>query len=432
MAPDQDHVISPDQLQVGVYVYLDLSWMNHPFSFNNFKIRTEEQLLTIRRLGLQKVRWDPSRSDVSPLTETELPATESPLVAAEAGITSAPTSVDAALMAAKQVRIQRLAEQRENVARVEAAFTSAVAVAKSLHQTIGSKPEATLIEAGKLMSKLVDELLAAPEVAIQVMSEKPGVDETYYHPLNVSVLSMILGRELRLPADVIKMIGLGAIFHDMGLAELPPHVVSQRESLTKSERELRERHCRYGFELGRKAGLPAAALNVILQHHESFDGGGYPQKLKGESIDVPARLVAIVNVYDNLCNPPNVAQALTPHEALSAMYAQKRNWFDPKLLLVFIRFMGVYPPGTVVALSNDAIGLVIKVNSSRPLKPTLIVYDAEIPKSEALLLDLEDEPDINITRSIKPGLLSPAVFEYLSPRKRVNYYFDTANPKPDA
>lgn len=424
----QDHVISPDQLQVGVYVYLDLGWMNHPFSFNNFKIRTEEQLVTIRQLGLSRVRWDPARSDVNPLAKAESPATEADLAATIAS----PASVDANLMAAKQARIQRLAEQRENLARVEAAFTNAAAVAKSLNRTIGSKPEATLIEAGQLMSKLVDELLAAPEVAIQVMSEKPGVDETYYHPLNVSVLSMILGRELKLPADVIKTIGLGAIFHDMGLAELPPRVVSQREALTKSERELRERHCRYGFELGQKAGLPPAALNVILQHHENFDGSGYPQKLRGESIDLPARLVAIVNVYDNLCNPPHVAQALTPHEALSAMYAQMRNWFDPKLLLVFIRFMGVYPPGTVVALSNDAIGLIIKVNSSRPLKPTLIVYDAEIPKGEALLLDLEDEPDINITRSIKPALLSPAVFDYLSPRKRVNYYFDAANPKSDA
>jgi HD-GYP domain-containing protein (c-di-GMP phosphodiesterase class II) len=229
---------------------------------------------------------------------------------------------------------------------------------------------------------------------------------------------------LKLPAELVRMVGMGALFHDIGLNEIPARLHGSPGTLTKAEREFRELHCQYGFDLGKKVGLPPAALNIIVQHHEHFDGSGYPKKLKGDAIDLLARLVAVVNAYDNLCNPANIAQALTPHEALSQIFAQQRNRFDPRLLQAFIRFMGVYPPGTVVGLSNEELGLVIKTSSARPLKPTLIMYDAAIPRHEAVILNLDEEPDINISRAIRPGQLPPAVFDYLSPRRRVSYYFD--------
>ncbi len=295
---------------------------------------------------------------------------------------------------------------------------------RSIGKTLYSQPEKTIADAGKLVGDTVDALLLAPDLAIQIMAEKPGSENVYLHSLNVSVLAMTVARELKLPADFIKQVGIGALFHDIGLKEVPSKILNQSGTLSKPEREFREMHCAYGLEAGKKAGLPQTALNVILQHHEHFDGSGYPRKLKDDAIDPMARLIALVNAYDNLCNPVNIAQALTPHEALSLMFSKQRTLFDPKLLQAFIRFMGVYPPGTVVALSNEALGLVIKVNATRALKPTVIVYDADIPKSEALILDLADEPDINISRAIRPAQLPPAVFDYLSPRRRVSYYFD--------
>ena len=74
MAAEKENSISVDQLQVGVYVYLDVGWMDHPFSFNNFKIRDEAQIRTIRELGLKVVRWDPARSDLKPLGRGATPA----------------------------------------------------------------------------------------------------------------------------------------------------------------------------------------------------------------------------------------------------------------------------------------------------------------------------------------------------------------------
>ena len=426
MVQDKENVILVEQLQVGVYVYLDVGWMHHPFRFNNFKIRDEEQLATIRQLGLKTVRWDPARSDLKPLAKEEVAAAAAP-AAAQAPAPEAPPAVDpatAAIMAAKQARMRQLAEHREKIARTEQAFTKAANVVQGINKSIFSEPATTLQLVGQFIGEVAAELLSAPELAIQVMGSKPASEDVYFHALNVSVLAMILGRELKMPAEVVRMIGMGALFHDIGLNEIPARISGSPGNLSKAEREFRELHCQYGFDIGKKVGLPPAALNIILQHHEHFDGSGYPRKLKGEAIDLLARTVAVVNAYDNLCNPANVAQALTPHEALSQIFAQQRNRFDPRLLQAFIRFMGVYPPGTVVGLSNETLGLVIKTSSARPLKPTVILYDADVPKNEAVMLDLNEEPDVNISRAIRPGQLPPAVFDYLSPRRRVSYYFD--------
>lgn len=417
---DADQMIQIDQLQVGVYIYLDLGWINHPFSFNNFKIRTPEQLKAVKALGLEKIRWDPARSDAKPLplgtTPTPTPESSTPEPQADA--------TELHMMAAKRRRIQRLTEHREAIAEVEKAFTSASNVVRGINKNIYSQPEKTLAETGQLIQQIASALLQAPDLAIQVMAEKSGED-VYFHALNVSVLSMIVGRELALPPELVQALGLGGILHDIGLNDIPPRIAHGPDPLNKVEQDFRQQHCQYGYDLGKRIGISAPVLNIIFQHHEAFDGSGYPQGLKGTAIDSLARIISAVNIYDNLCNPPNIANALTPHEALSHLFAKMRNRFDPKVLQTFIRMMGVYPPGTVVQLSNEVIGLVIRINPAKPLRPTVIVYDPKIPKNEALMLDLEEEPDINISKAIRPSLLPSAVYDYLSPRRRVSYYFST-------
>ena len=161
------------------------------------------------------------------------------------------------------------------------------------------------------------------------------------------------------------------------------------------------------------------------------DGSGYPRKLKGDAINILARIVAISNYYDELCNPHNILDALTPHEALATMFAKLRTKFDAKLLQVFVRCLGVYPPGTVVQLSNGSIGMVVTINTAKPMKPMVMVYDAAIPKEEAILVDLEGESDVNISKAIRPAQLPREIYNYLSPRKQISYYFDASAPNKE-
>ncbi len=419
--PNKDK-LSMDQLQVGMYVHLDLKWFEHPFAFSHFKIKSEDQIQTLRKLGLHSVRFSAELSEVQPAPLQRVSAPESDAVAQPQASLAAELSP---AMVAKRAMMAQMQLRRQDAARIESAFVSTANTIRDIEKHIYSRPQETVQQASLLIKDIADSILSAPELAIHVMGDKMGDDDLYFHSLNVTMLSIMMARDLKLPADVASVLGLGALMHDIGLKEVPDKILLKTEALTQAERNFFEMHCQFGVDIGQRLRLPPGALAIIREHHELHDGSGYPAKLKGESINLLARVVVIANHYDELCNPPAIADALTPHEALSLMFAKCRGKFDPKLLQVFIRCLGVYPPGTIVQLSNGALGMVATVNTARPMKPVVTVYDADVPKEEAMLLDLEHETEFNITKAIRPAQVPREVYNYLSPRKRISYYFDS-------
>lgn len=417
--------ITMDQLQVGLYVNLDLKWFEHPFAFSHFKIKNEEQIKTLRSLGLKTVRYNPTLSDISPPPPASTPPpAESPDPEVQPSVSP--------VLEAKRAMMERIKAQREAAARIEKAFIDTAKAVHDIEKNVFSRPEETIRQAAQLVSQITDSILCAPELAIHVMGDKMGGEELYFHSLNVAMLSMMMARDIHLPQEVVNALGMGALFHDVGRKEIPDKVLLKTEPLTQAEQNLYQMHCQYGVDIAQRLKLPPPVQAIIRDHHETFDGSGYPQRLKGEAIGLLSRIVSIANYYDELCNPPNMGIALTPHEALSIMFAKLRAKFDPKLLQVFIRCLGVYPPGTIVQLSNGVIGMVATVNTAKPMKPMVVIYDANIPKDEAILVDMERETDLNIVKAIKPAQVPQEVYLYLSPRKRVSYYFDAGKPAQEA
>ena len=410
--------ISVDDLRIGLYVELDLKWFEHPFAFSAFRIRSEDQIRTLRSLGLKRVSYDPSRSEVPS-------AAVAPEPPADGGAGQAAL---ARSLEAKRALIERIRQQREAAARVAHAFVDTANTVRGIEKNLVAKPEETVKEAERLIDQIAESILSSPELAIHLMGDAQGGEELYFHSLNVAMLSLMMARDIKLPQEAVSSLGMGALFHDVGRREIPSRVLLKKEPLNEAERNLYQMHCQYGVEIGRSLKFNPAMLRVIGEHHECYDGSGYPGRLKGEAISPLARIVAIANHYDELCNPPDIAQALTPHEALSLMFARLRSKFDPALLQVFIRCLGVYPPGTIVQLANGAVAMVATINTAQPMKPTVIVYDPEVPKEEAILVDMAVEMDTNIVKAIRPGQVSREIYNYLSPRQQVSYYFDTDRP----
>jgi hypothetical protein len=110
------------------------------------------------------------------------------------------------------------------------------------------------------------------------------------------------------------------------------------------------------------------------------------------------------------------------------MFKRDAVKYDPELMQLFVRCLGVYPPGSIVRLNNAAIGLVVNVNPGKLLHPTLLLYDPTVPKEEALLMNLADEPDLSIASTLRPAELPKLIFDYLSPRSRISYFSDTTAP----
>lgn len=423
--------ITLDQLRVGLYVHLDLKWFEHPFAFSHFKIKDEEQIQALRGLGLRKVRIDPALSDAAPGPAAADPAAAAATAAATATAGSAATAtpVVSPMQQAKLAMMERIGEQRRQAERIENAFLDAARTIHDVERRLSAEPAACAAKATKLVTQIVDSILCAPELAIHVMGDKAGGDELYLHSLNVTMLAMMIARDIQLPHAVVSMLGMGALFHDVGQQRVAAKILNKDEPLTKAEQNAFALHCEYGMELVKPLGLAPAAAGIVRDHHELFDGSGYPRGLQGEAIGLLTRIVTIADQYDELCNPPQLAAALTPHEALSLMFAKQRNKFDPKLLQIFIRCLGVYPPGTMVQLSNGMLGMVATVNTTKPMKPIVVIYDASVPKREAILLDMERETGLNIAKSLKPAQVPQDVLRYLSPRKRVSYYFDASSPQ---
>jgi len=427
MAEAQAHYITNEELRVGHYICLELSWLDHPFSFNSFLIRSPQQLAEVRGLGLKRIRIDPERSKVSAEHEPATPAAAAE--AANVTEAAAETVLDAAAERAifeKRARIERNRAIRTRINACEREFLEAATVCRDLSRTLFSEPKKAIEHAAKLIGQITESLMMDRDVMVHLMNDKVAGEEVYYHSLNVAMLALLLGKALELEAAVLNAIGVAALFHDIGKADIPDKILLKKDPLTRAEEEFYRQHCAYGVELGRKSGLPEPVLQVIGLHHEHMDGSGYPGGLRGDKIPRLARLIGLVNAYDNLCNPINPAVAITPHEALSMLYAKHRPRYDEQMLGKLIQILGVFPPGTVVRLSNDSFGMVLSINSARPLRPVVMVYDAQVPKEEAIIVDLDEETEVSIAKAIRPNQLPRQIFDYLSPRKRVTYYFDPA------
>lgn len=444
-------LIEVDDLRVGMFVHLDMGWMSHPFPLGSFKIASDEQVATIRSLGVQRVRWSPTQSDALPPVEPtgwtrpgalDPDPADAAEVAAAAGAdapasTITPTETfpgalhESPEAAARHAHKRALAGQRAALQLCERQFAEAAHDCKQLTDLVPNKPVEARLQAEQLSRALVGKMLGEQELCIRLLSDAAG-DKASMHALNVTIISLLMGRTFNLSEADMLDLGVGAMLHDIGKLDLPDRVRHREDHFSGSEMRFYEEHVAHGVSHARKMGLAAGATLVIAQHHEHADGSGFPLRLNTDRMTAAARIVSLVNRYDNLCNPNIAARALTPHESLSLLFAQGKTKFDTAILGAFIRMMGVYPAGSTVQLTDDRYAMVVAVNSSRPLKPRVLVHEPKVPRDEALIVDLEATQGIGIRRSIKPAQLPVTSLEYLAPRPRVAYFFESLEPARDA
>jgi putative nucleotidyltransferase with HDIG domain len=404
--------VAVQDLKIGMFIRLELGWMSHPFPLSSFRIASAEQITILKGLGLQRVIWVPEKSDV-----------EEPVVALDDSASNAASAAQAATEAAAAGRRAQLLAQRDSLRRCESQFEEAAQVMRQVNSLLVPDPMAAAGQAQALARAMVDKMLVDGELCIQLLSTQSG-DRLTAHALNVTVISMLMARSLGLDEGALMDVGTGALLHDIGKLDLPARVHHPEDGFSSTELKAYRDHVALGVARARPMHLPPGALHVLAHHHELADGTGFPNRLPLDKVTPAARVVALVNRYDNLCNPGPRGVALTPHEAVSVLFAQNRSKFDLSVLSGFIRMMGVYPAGSVVQLTDDRYALVTQVNSSRPLKPRVLVHDPKVPRDEALLLDLEQQTDLGIRRSVQPAKLPPAAASYLAIKPRVSYYFD--------
>ncbi|WP_284614468.1 HD-GYP domain-containing protein [Aquabacterium humicola] len=419
--------IDPSQVRVGVYVRIPLSWLDHPFLSSSFLVTTEDQVREINALGVG-VFADAKRSKVMPAPPPKA-AAPAPDPAKELELTLLRQKQEAQ-RAAKAQRAKVMADMRARLDLVQKQYMSAAEQTAGAFKQLDARPAESMGAMRTVANESAHSLLADPSSAIILIADKAKSQGEVAHALSVMTLSLLLAKHLELPEAEIEQIGAAALLHDIGHHSINPSILRN---------PARNRHEEAAFQLHAKAGhdrlqamaatgaaVPPGAAEVALYHHVREDGSGYPHGLKVAQMSRAAKIVAITNRFDNLANPVDPRLAVSPFEALGVMWARERGGFDETLLQQFIRTMGIYPPGTLVLLSDSRIGVVVATAPpSARLCPQVLIYDPDTPRREALILDLaepETAQQLKVDKALRMQERSEDELDYLLPRRKMNWF----------
>lgn len=406
-------ILHIDQLQPGLYIHIpDLAWIDHPFMFNSFRLTSERQIKTLLEMGIHSIPYDPARSTAEPLLLEEEPEPIPPLPHLSAE--------DENRIQAKQARMAVIMGHRKRLAQGEKDYRAAIGSAGKTIEGMLRDPVKARYEATQLVRTVAANFIGKDGVTLSFIALERMDSTAFQHATNVMILALTLGKAMGFDKFQLESLGLGALLHDIGEVKIPSSVLRSEER-NAAEENFYRMHVQYGLDL-LKQGVSNDVLACVGQHHERADGRGFPEKLPLEQISIMARVVAIADRYDKLCNPLRVTDALTPAEALSRMFAKEIAAFDRKLMALFIKQMGVYPPGSFVQLSNGSIGMVVSVNAENSLKPGVMIYEPGVSREESLIVALEDMPDIKIEHTLRPKFIDQDIVAHLNPKMRTVYY----------
>ncbi|MCW8996130.1 MAG: DUF3391 domain-containing protein [Psychromonas sp.] len=409
--------LSTDRLTPGLYIKLPCSWHAHPFLFGHFKIQDQKQIKILRSLDIKHVIFFPEKSDTIPLP----PNCDKP---AEVENEEQNSDYLNALWAEKNQCVEQQKCYLRNLRRCENQFNKSFSIVRSINLKISSQGPQAIADASELISQISSKLSNGEHTVLHLMEEAKEGDEYHNHVFHVAILAMILGKALALSEQELIYLGLGALFHDMGLSRIPAQIIRNNPQLTQPETNYFKLHVRYALDqINHIPNFPEAVSEIVEQHHEYLDGSGYPKKLTAKQISLLTQIVTIADEYDSLCNPIDKHPVRTPYHALAYLYKNKSEQLNKKILGLLIKELGVYPPGSVVQLCNQKYALVMSVCKSDILQPNVLIYDPAVPKNEAPIISLS-KAALKIEKVLSAAKLPENIKEYLNPRTRISYYFE--------
>jgi putative nucleotidyltransferase with HDIG domain len=270
--------------------------------------------------------------------------------------------------------IQNMVEFSEEIKAAKTIRSEAESLAREFMTAAHLKDGIDTDRVNTTVEKMVESIFRNRDALTSLVRIKSADDYTFTHCVNVAVLAVTLGRQMGLAKSELHDLGVGAILHDVGKALVSQKVLKKPGPLTDREFDEMKHHTELGAEhLSGTRGIKEEAITVALQHHEKFDGTGYPHRLAGNDIHLYARISAVADVYDAMTSNRVYQRKLQPDIALQKMYIWRDVSFESEHVERLIKCLGIYPIGTVVELNTGEIAVVKSTNHSNPLQPTLLL-----------------------------------------------------------
>jgi len=375
-------VVDVSQLQIGMYVYeLDRPWRETPFMFQGFEIRNQQQIDALRQycrtvtiLRLEADHQIAIQREPGPANAVTagLPAPHrSPGVEREVyKINNHPN--------ARSVH-QDTTSMPEEVDRMRDTFIESRLLVQELLHDAKLGRSVNYLGAKQAVSSMAESVIRNPDALMCFAQLKRKDEYIALHSLRTCILALAFGRQLGLSRDLLEVLGLGALLHDIGMVKVPEEILGKPAALTPAETALVQQHVAWGADmLYASRQIPSAAIEVVTGHHERYDGSGYLNGLRGEQIGDFGMIGAIVDHYDAVTSDRAYQGAISAHSTLMQMYGWRNTLFSTPLTEKFIQCLGIYPIGSVVELNSGDIGVVAAINREQRLKPhVMLVYRAD-------------------------------------------------------
>jgi HD-GYP domain len=266
----------------------------------------------------------------------------------------------------------------------------AVASAKQVMDKIKVGRQVDAAQAKRIANTLVDDLCHSQGMLVNFVDMRTKADYLFNHSVNVCILAIMTGLNLGFDELRIRDLGVGALLHDVGKLSVAPEILNKTGKLTPDELVEIRKHPEYGFDLLRKnPDISLLSAHCAYQHHERYDGSGYPRRLANNEIHQFAQIVALADVYDALTSDVTYRKAVPVYEALAIIVKAAGTYFDPELVDHFAGNIAPYPIGSVVRLSNNKTGVVVDISHECKTKPVVRIIADEHKKRLDKIVEID-------------------------------------------
>ncbi len=314
-------------------------------------------------------------------------------------------------------------ERQHRLAELRRAYSSGLDVLRDSAVRVAAGEPVDLDEATSVVESIADKVISDPSHALLLTTVKSYDEYTFYHMVNVCMLSVALAHAIGLHRDQIVTLGIGALLHDVGKVHMPEDVLFHVGKLSEEQWRIVQKHPVDGAGLifSTREGLYHPAASVVLEHHSGFELGGYPSLHHRHNPSVPARLVSVADCFDAVTSKRSYRAPAERREALHILDAGSGKGFDPRFVRIFVRLLGLFPVGSLVELDNGEVGLVVDNAEGELARPTvMMVMDADgNPVSDGEERDLsarggDGEHLWGVRRSIDPADFGVDVMQLLT------------------
>jgi len=373
--------VKTSDLKIGMYVHdLNVPWMKHGFARNYFLLQSERQIEQIIQQGMTDVFIDTAKG----LDATDAPTlgeAESALMSKLIDVAMAPGYESMYLDAKLESQWAESREIRKEALRIVRNSLNGIRLGRNV----------SIAQATPIVKRIADAVMGNNGTLVSLCRIKQRDEYTFQHSVSLAALLVTFCHSIGgfSNNDLID-IGLGALFHDVGKMKVPIEILNKAGHLTDEEFEIMKTHVPEGLNyLQTESSLTALTLKIVAEHHERYDGNGYPRGIARNAISLIGQMAAIVDVYDAITSTRVYHTALEPSNALARLYEWAGKYFDETMVHRFIKGIGVYPVGSLVLLESGRLAVVLRQGEKSLLQPLVrVVYDTKV-RNKIPLYDLD-------------------------------------------